>query len=217
MKAIFVDYMGTLMRYDSTDLREMTECFVQNSAMHGAREFDAWWSEERIRQEEQYSGENFRNEDEICMSILEKAERELGLRADLEHLHKLNQSHWMYGDFYSDAVPFLEKNLLPTYILSNFGARYVRVALKRKSLHVNDIFSSEDARIHKPHADFYRYVMEKTGLAPEDVILIASRPADLEGALECGISGILVDRTGAYPKGRYYKVRNLEEASRFVR
>lgn len=217
MKAVFVDYMGTLMRYESSDLREMTDCVVGHSSIRTAEEFDRWWSQERIRQEEEYAGENFRNEDEICRSILQKAEKELGLRADLDHLHKLNQSHWMYGDFYSDAVPFLEKSILPVYILSNFGAPYVRVALKRKSLHVNEIFSSEEVRVHKPKPAFYRYVLEKTELAPEDVIFIASRPADLDGARECGISGILVDRSGIYPKGNYFKVRNLEDASRFIR
>lgn len=216
-KAVFIDYMGTLMRYEGSDLRELIDCFVENSILKSAQEVDSWWSNERIRQEEIYSGDDFRNEDEICMNILEKAERELNLKADIDHLHKLIQSHWMYGNFYSDAAQFLERTTLPVYILSNFGGRYVRVALKRKSLHVNAIYSSEEAKVHKPRKEFYEYALKQAGLTGEEAILIASRPEDLAGALECGIAGILVDRTGMYPKGNYYKVRNLEEASRFIK
>ena len=190
-KAVFIDYMGTLMRYEGSDLKELIDCFAENSILKNAQEVDSWWSNERIRQEEMYSGDDFRNEDEICMNILEKAER--------------------------DAAPFLERATLPVYILSNFGGRYVRVALKRKSLHVNAIYSSEEAKVHKPRKEFYEYALQQAGLTGEETILIASRPEDLAGAAECGISGILVDRTGMYPKGNYYKVRNLEEASRFFR
>ena len=75
-KAVFIDYMGTLMRYEGSDLKELIDCFAENSILKNAQEVDSWWSNERIRQEEMYSGDDFRNEDEICMNILEKAERE---------------------------------------------------------------------------------------------------------------------------------------------
>ena len=216
MEAVLIDYIGTLLRYDSTDLTDMTNSFVQHSKVKDADQFDAWWSDRRMALEEACRDETFRTEEDICRDILAEAQNTFNLKADLDALYQLNQSYWMYGEFFSDAEPFLHKCSLPCFIITNFGTKYVKVALKRKNLHVHAIYSSDDAKVHKPHADFYRYVLEQTGLKPEDTVMIASRPGDLEGAAECGIQGILVDRNGDYDKGNYYKVRNLEEAARFL-
>ena len=217
MKAVLIDYIGTLLKYDSTDLTDMTNAFIAHSSVKDAEEVDAWWSNRRMELEESCRDEEFRDEEQICRDILEAAQKEFNLKGDMDALYRLNQSYWMYGEFFSDAAPFLNKCALPCFIITNFGSKYVRVALKRKSLHVNAIYSSDDAKVHKPHADFYRYVLDRTGLQPEDVVMIASRPRDLEGAATCGIRGILVDRNGEYGKGDYYKVRNLQEAAGFLK
>ena len=41
----------------------------------------------------------------------------------------------------------------------------------------------------KPHPDYYRIALERFGLKPEECFFIDDVPANIEGALFCGISG----------------------------
>ena len=48
---------------------------------------------------------------------------------------------------------------------------------------------SADEKIMKPHPDYYRIALERFGLKPEKCFFIDDVPANIEGALFCGISG----------------------------
>ena len=48
---------------------------------------------------------------------------------------------------------------------------------------------SADEKIMKPHPDYYRIALERFGLKPEECFFIDDVPANIEGALFCGISG----------------------------
>lgn len=48
---------------------------------------------------------------------------------------------------------------------------------------------SADEKIMKPHPDFYRIALERFDLKPEECFFIDDAPANIEGALFCGIPG----------------------------
>ena len=48
---------------------------------------------------------------------------------------------------------------------------------------------SADEKVMKPHPDYYRLALERFGLKAEESFFIDDVPANIEGALYCGISG----------------------------
>lgn len=48
---------------------------------------------------------------------------------------------------------------------------------------------SADEKVMKPHPDYYRTALERFSLVPEECFFIDDVPANIEGALYCGISG----------------------------
>ena len=48
---------------------------------------------------------------------------------------------------------------------------------------------SADEKVMKPHPDYYRTALKRLGLKPEECFFIDDVPANIEGALYCGISG----------------------------
>ena len=48
---------------------------------------------------------------------------------------------------------------------------------------------SADEKVMKPHPDYYRTALKRFGLKPEECFFIDDVPANIEGALYCGISG----------------------------
>ena len=50
---------------------------------------------------------------------------------------------------------------------------------------------SADEKVMKPHPDYYRIALERFQLKPEECFFIDDAPANIEGALCCGISGVV--------------------------
>ena len=70
--------------------------------------------------------------------------------------------------------------------------------------HVRDRFetllSVEQAGAWKPSPVAYRYAANTCGVAPEEMVLVASHPWDVDGARRAGLSSVWVNRPGgAFP------------------
>ncbi len=94
------------------------------------------------------------------------------------------------------------------YILSNWDSHSFDYVFR--SLHLQDLFKyfnksnliiSGDIGHVKPHDGIYNYVIETYNLNPKDTILIDDQQENIEGALENGMKGILLDN------GNYDEVR----------
>lgn len=76
------------------------------------------------------------------------------------------------------------------YLLSNASLRqheyWPRVPASR---FFDGTIISADEKIMKPHPDYFRRAMEKFGLLPRECFFVDDQPANVEGALFCGISG----------------------------
>jgi 2-haloacid dehalogenase len=66
-----------------------------------------------------------------------------------------------------------------------------------------DRLSIEDIQIFKPHTHVYKWAAKKTGVAPEECLLVAAHGWDIAGALWAGWRAAFLSRPGAqlYPLG----------------
>lgn len=212
VKALFVDYTGTLIQEKGTDIEQLISEFVKKSDMKSAEEALSWWFTNLHDLEKKAVGEKFQDEDEICYAILEKAEKEHHLRANLEHLHTLNQNFWMYAPLFDDVEEFFREVKLPVYIVTNNAASYVNVCMKRNHLHPNGVISANDAKACKPNKILLEKALEITGFQKEDVLYVGdSLESDIACAKAAGVEAILLDRKSNHRNADCKRVRSLTE------
>jgi len=58
------------------------------------------------------------------------------------------------------------------------------------------LLSVEDAGAWKPSSQAYAYVVEQCGVAPEEMVLVACHPWDVDGARRAGMQAAWVNRSG---------------------
>ena len=90
----------------------------------------------------------------------------------------------------AELVQELKQNGYGIYLLSNASIRQHEYWPKIPGWQFFDgKVISADEKIMKPHPDYYRIALERFGLKPEECFFIDDVPANIEGALFCGISG----------------------------
>lgn len=216
MKAVFIDYTGTLLKYENSDLDEFYKRFSASTNFKTIEEAKQWWETTLRSLEKEKVGEAFIKEDDLIEEALKLAQQSHRLKEEIQPLHQLHQNYWMYGEFFRDAVTFLSNNTLPVYIITNVGKEYVRINLHRQNFHVNDVFSSEDAKCYKPDTGIFEYALEKTGFKPEEVLVVGDGEVDILGAMQLNMPCVLVDRKGIYRKSEYRRVRNVDDIRMLV-
>jgi 2-haloacid dehalogenase len=74
------------------------------------------------------------------------------------------------------------------------------------------LLTVEDAGVWKPAAGSYAYALEECGADPEDAMLVAVHPWDIDGASRAGLATAWVNRAGGrYPS--YFTAPDVEAAS----
>lgn len=81
----------------------------------------------------------------------------------------------------------------PVYLLSNAIPTHLRRILKTYELEplFDGIFISGEIGIIKPNRDYFDHVIATLGIDPAEAVMIDDNPANLKGAAEAGIDGIL--------------------------
>jgi FMN phosphatase YigB (HAD superfamily) len=75
------------------------------------------------------------------------------------------------------------------------------------------IYISAEIGVSKPSKDAFHYVIADMKLSISDVWMIGdSVYYDVEGAIQCGIRGILLDRNDKYPEYAGIKITSLFES-----
>ncbi len=198
-KAVFLDYFGTVLQENGPDMQQLLNRCMENSNAKDADKLLAWWMDHLREYERSSYGENYLTEEEICVRLLMRMEKEFGLRYDLNELKQLCISGWMYAPIFTDVKSFIEQCGRPVYIITNNSDRYVRVCLKRNGLHVNGIICGDMVKAYKPRSEIFEKALEVAGLDPADAVHIGdSLEADVEGARAAGITPILLDRKGRH-------------------
>ncbi len=195
VKAVFMDYTGTIIQEKGVDLEKIVARIWKNSRLETAEEtVRYWWSLIKTMEERSY-GDDFLTEDEIVDCLLERLGREKGLADDFSELHKLFQRFWMYAPVFDDVKEFFEKCPLPIYVITNNGVCYVQECLEQNGLEAAGIISGEMVRAYKPHKEVFDYALKISGCAAGEVIHIGdSIVSDVDGASAAGITPVLIDR-----------------------
>ena len=90
----------------------------------------------------------------------------------------------------AELVQELKEKGYGIYLLSNASLRQHEYWPKIPSWqHFDGKIISADEKVMKPHPDYYRLALARFGLKAEECFFIDDVPANIEGALYCGIPG----------------------------
>lgn len=212
IKAIFIDYTGTIIQEKGADIEEVVMRLWKNSTLETPKDtVKYWWSNLKKLEEKSY-GDTFLTEDEIVDHLLDLLAREKGLTDDFSELHKLCQRFWMYAPVFEDVKEFFEKCEVPVYVITNNGACYVQECMERNHLKPAGIVSGEMVRAYKPHKELFQKALEISGCRADEVIHIGdSVTSDVKGAYAAGITPVLIDREGESQCTECKVIRRLAE------
>ena len=218
IKAIFLDYTGTMVKEDEPYTRELLKYFLTHSNFKSPTEvLGVVWG--KIKEYEAQSvGDNFIKNHEKVSRILEYCKENYGLQGDFEYIHETWQKVWVYAPLYEDVEPFFERSKLPIYVLSNDDTCFLEESMKIKDLHPAGIVSAETARACKPNRLIFEKAFEMAGVKPEEVMFIGdSIKSDIEPALALGINPVLIVRNPNGEPGKDLSnvrvIRTLDEIS----
>lgn len=98
--------------------------------------------------------------------------------------------------------------------LSNGSASVAEALFDRAGIrtHFERLLTVEDAGRWKPAPEAYAYALQECGVDPEDAILVAVHPWDIDGASRAGLATAWVNRTGG-PYPEYFSAPDITAAS----
>lgn len=90
--------------------------------------------------------------------------------------------------------------------LSNGSTSVAEALFERTGIrtHFEALLSVEDAPLWKPSATAYTYALERCAVAPEDAMLVAVHPWDIDGAVRAGLATSWINRSGG-PYPNYFR------------
>lgn len=110
-----------------------------------------------------------------------------------------------------DGVRALREHGTRLVTLSNGSTKVAQGLFERSGLldSFEKLLSVEDAGAWKPHPTAYAYALESCGVAPEDAMLVAVHPWDIDGAARAGLRTGWLNRKGVrYPT--YFTAPDVE-------
>lgn len=195
MKAVFLDYTGTMVREDDPYTKELVKYFITHSNLTSPElAFGAVWT--KIKElEDTCCGESFIKLDEKADRILNWCVEKHGLKGDLNHMHDIWRNVWIHAPLFDDVKPFVNRIGCPVYVVTNDDLCYVEQSLEEKELKVAGIVAAEMVRACKPHREIFEKALEMAGASPEEVIHIGdSVTSDVKPALALGITPVYLSR-----------------------
>ena len=214
IKAIFIDYTGTMVKEDEPYTRELIAYFASHSNLNDPKEIlRVVWNQVKELESESH-GDAFIKNDEKVDRILDFCVKEHGLDGDLEYMHKIWRKIWVHAPLFEDVKPFFERTRIPIYVLSNDDQNYLEESMRLKDLHPAGIISAEIARACKPDKAIFKKALEIASVKPEEVILIGdSITSDVEPAKLLGITPVYISRKEAVEIEGVQVIRSLEEVN----
>ena len=153
IKAIFLDYTGTMVREDDPYTKQLLKIFITSSSLRDPKEaLRVVWGMIKKSEWEDYQ-ETFIKKDEMVERILDICEKEYQLCADRKTVHDIWRDSWIHAPLFDDVKPFVQRCSLPVYVVTNDDLCYVEQSLREKELSVAGIISAELVRACKPHRE----------------------------------------------------------------
>ena len=212
IKAVFIDYTGTMVQEADENIKKLVGIFITHSNLKDTQEvMRICWGMIKQSEWEDYL-DTFIDTDELVDRILAYCVEHYGLSADLELMHGLWRNSWIHAPLYPDAEAFFRTCSLPIYVVSNDNLAYLQESMREKGLSPAGIISAEAVRACKPHIEMLQEALRVSGVRPEEAVLIGdSEQSDVACALQAGITPILLDRSGKLTRSDIRVIRSLTE------
>lgn len=211
IKALFLDYTGTVIQQRGEDYTELVSRIAKNSDLKDADQVLAWWHANVAELEQACTPDAFLSQHEIAEKLFEKAEKDEHLRDDRAQLVTLLQNYLMYAPVFDDVRELFDLGTIPVYIVTDSSEDCVRVCTRRHNLHPYGIISSETVRSYMPHAEVFDYAAKTAGYDKQDILFVSMNPDALKGAENAGLMTALIDRKSEHRDADIRRYRSLVE------
>ncbi len=212
IKAIFIDFYGTLVYEDGEVISEITQLIHDTGKVENKSEIGGyWWQEFQSAFLNSY-GETFQTQRILEHTSLEKTITHFQSTADAKVLSEQMFAYWRKPPIFPESKEFLEACPVPVYVVSNIDRQDILAAMEYHGLRAAAVFTSEDARSYKPRKELFELALSSTGLRPEEVVHIGdSMSSDVKGASALEVRAIWVNRGGREVPEGVEAVSNLME------
>ena len=204
MKAVVLDFYGTVVEEAYGLLDVISETFMRHGARQTREEVAAmWWPYFREKCERAHGG-NFRLQREMYPDVFRDMIAKTGAEGvDVAALTKMVVDFASAAPMFADAEKFLAECPLPYYILSNIDNAELAKVMALHGLKPCGAFTSEDAREYKPRKGIFEKGLNKFGLSADEVVYAGdSYVNDYLGAQGAGILSFWLNRKNdAVPAG----------------
>ena len=212
VKAIFIDFYGTLVFEDGENVAKISQILYESSNAENVEEIgNYWWNRFKILFENAY-GENFRTQRDLEIQSLKDTIEHFSSTADAIKLSDEMFEYWMAPPIFEESKEFFEKCPVPIYIVSNIDRNDILKAIEFHNLTPTGVFTSEDAKSYKPRKELFEMALTSTGLEAGQVVHIGdSLSSDVEGAGALGINTMWINRSGKDVPEGVISISNLLE------
>ena len=213
IKALFVDFYGTVVHEDGVVIKEITKMICDTGKADEPSEVGAfWWKDFQSMFMNSY-GDSFETQRALEEKSLVHTLERFGSGANAKELSNRMFAHWMRPPIFEDAKGFFDNSPLPVYIVSNIDTSDILQAIAYHDLHPAGIFTSEDAKSYKPRKELFELALRRTGFKPDEVIHIGdSVSSDVRGAAKAGIKALWLNRFGKESPEGVESISGLWEA-----
>jgi 2-haloacid dehalogenase/putative hydrolase of the HAD superfamily len=196
MKALFLDFYGTLVEEDNEIIKQICSKIVaQSQTVTHEKEVGRYWWEQFTQGCARSYGDNFIPQRELERVSLAKILERFECNLDALELSELLYGYWQRPSIYPETHAFLNRVNLPIYIVSNIDNQDIRSAIQFHDLRIAGMITSEDAKCYKPRAGIFEEALRMAGLSKDEVIHIGdSWSSDILGANQVGIRSIWINR-----------------------
>lgn len=195
IKAIFMDYYGTVVHENGPIAMEVVKRIYKNSNAESPEEvFRYWWKtyKEKLACA---NGADFRTQHEVALDNFKELLMHFHSSEDPEKLLVRMEEHWCTTPVYEDARKFMENVKFPVYFVTNSDDKYVYESVKKHNLYPKGVITSEQAKYSKPRKEIFLYALERIGVKAEEVIHVGdSLQSDVKCAGEAGIKSVWLNR-----------------------
>jgi len=212
LKAVFMDFYGTVVFEDGEVIKKVEqEIFATGIAENTSEIGSYWWKEFQTAFYNAY-GDRFETQRKLEYDSLEKKIQHFRSTADAEALSNLMFEYWVKPPVFEESKRFFDRCPVPVYVVSNIDRADVLQAIEYHGLKPAGVFTSEDAKSYKPRRELFEYALKCTGLSAEEVVHIGdSLSSDIKGAASVGIKTIWVNRSNRDVPEAVVAVNNLLE------
>ena len=195
VRGLFFDVFGTCVDWRSGVIREGEALGLEGVDWPGLA--DAWRGAYQPQLETVRSGERpWTVLDVLHREALDALLGDFGLEALGEAERRSLTRAWHRLDPWPDVVQGLER-LKRRYVVAPCSNGHIALVLnmaKRARLPWDVILGAEVARAYKPDPEAYLRSAAAAGLAPEEVMMVATHSGDLVAAARCGLRTAFVPR-----------------------